>query len=96
MMWLNMRNISEYIFEKIYPPKLEDDDKNWDILDEGWFTDGTDSLFLNALNDISIDEDIALKSLRILDELASSNEDSKQSLDNKSFLDWLNADTKAE
>lgn len=96
MMWLNMRNISEDIFEKIYPPELEDDDKNWDILDEGWFTDGTDSLFLNALNDISIDEDIALKSLRILDELASSNEDSKQSLDNKSFLDWLIPDTKAE
>ena len=70
MKWLQVRNIDEYIFETIYPPELEDDDKNWDILDEGWFSDGTDSLFLHALNDISIDEEIALKSLRILDELS--------------------------
>lgn len=90
MKWLQVRNIDEYIFETIYPPELEDDDKNWNILDEDWFNHGTDSLFLHALNDISIDEDIALKSLRILDELASSNEDSKQSLDTKSFLSWVN------
>ena len=92
MMWLNKRNISEAIFEMIYPPDLEDDDKNWDILDEEWFTDGTENLFLDALNDISIDEEIALKSLKLLDELAKSSEDSIQSLDTKSFLDWLNAD----
>ena len=89
-------HIDEYIFETIYPPELEDDDKNWNILDEDWFNHGTYSVFLHALNDISIDEEIALKSLRILNELATGNEDSKQSLDNKSFLDWLNADTKAE
>ena len=96
MMWLNMRNIDEAIFEMIYPPDLEDDDKNWDILDEEWFRDGTERIFLDALNDISIDEEIAFKSLKLLDELAKSSEDSIQSLDTKSFLDWLNADTMVE
>ena len=96
MMWLNMRNIDEAIFDTIYPPELEDDDKNWDILDEEWFTDGTESIFLDALNDISIDEEIALKSLKILDEFAKSSEGSIQSLDTKSFLDWLNADRMVE
>lgn len=39
---------------------------------------------------------IHAQTLKVLNELAKSNEDSIQSLDTKSFLDWLNADTKAE